>query len=346
MLVCRSEQIQGDLSPVLASVEDTDMLADQEALVKRVAGIDVGKRELAVSIAVGPVRCYPNTAPGITALLAWVQSDGVTQVVCEATGGYERQVVGRLREAALPVHVAHPAKVRAFAQALGQSAKTDALDAQVLARYGELLALPVHQAVQSPGGEELREVLGRRQQLVEQRVQELGRLEKGMQGHLKKSCERHLAWLDKEIGRLEEAYQQIIQTHPELRERSALYESVRGVGSLTTASLLAYLPELGVGSGKSLTALVGLAPWARDSGGRRGHRAIGGGRGMVRRALYMSALSAVRANPELGQFYRGLRRRGKPGKVALVAVMRKLLLMLHAMARRGTPWVAACAPTG
>ena len=157
----------------------------------------------------------------------------------------------------------------------------------------------------------------------------------------KKSCERHVAWLDKEIARLDKALQALVRRHPRLSQRGALYQSVSGVGELTAATLLAYLPEMGQGCGKGLTALAGLAPWSHDSGQRQGHRAIRGGRGTVRRALYMAALSAIRFNHELKGFYRRLRRRGKLGKVALVAVMRKLLLQLHAIARRGTPWVPA-----
>ena len=308
-----------------------------------VAGIDVGKQELAVSVARGPVRRFPNTGAGITAALVWVRGQAGTHVVCEATGGYERMLVQRLRGSALAVTVAHPTKVRAFAQAVGQGAKTDPLDAQILAHYGEVFALPV-EAAQAAPSEEVRALLGRRQQLLDQRTQELNRLEKGLQGTVKQSCQRHQAWLDKELKHLEEEYQKAIQARPELAERAALYQSVHGVGLLTTATLLAYLPELGQGSGKAVTALVGVVPWAQDSGRHRGYRAIRGGRGLVRRALYMAALSVIRTNTDLGRFYQRLRQRGKQGKVALVAVMRKLLLRLHAIARRGTPWVAEEVP--
>ena len=310
---------------------------------KIVAGIDVGKQDLAVAVARGPVRRFPNTGPGLTAVLAWVRGQAVTHVVCEATGGYERVLVQRVRTTEFAVVVAHPTKVRAFARAVGQGAKTDPLDAQILAHDGEVFDLPV-EAAQEAASEEVRALLGRRQQLLDQRTQELNRWEKGLRGRVKQSCQRHLAWLDKELQHLEEEYQRAIQARPELAERAALYQSVRGVGGLTAATVLAYVPELGQGSGKALTALVGLAPWAQDSGAHRGYRAIRGGRGLVRRALYMAALSAIRANPDLRRVYQGLRRRGKPGKVALVAVMRKLLLRLHAIARRGTPWVAEGVP--
>lgn len=310
---------------------------------KRVAGIDVGKQELVVSVARGPGRRFPNTEAGRTAVVAWVRAQAVTHVVCEATGGYERLVVQCLRGTALAVSVAPPTKVRAFARAVGQGAKTDPLDAQLLAHYGEVFDLPV-EAAQEEASAEVRALLGRRQQLLEQRTQEHNRLEKGLQGRVKKSCQRHLAWLDKELQHLEKEYQQAIQAKPALAERAALYQSVRGVGMLTAATLLAYAPEWGQGSGKAVTALVGVVPWAADSGRHRGYRAIRGGRGLVRRALYMAALSVIRTDTDLGRFYQRLRQRGKPGKVALVAVMRKLLLQLHAIARRGTPWVAEGGP--
>ncbi len=307
--------------------------------MKVVAGIDVGKRELVVSVSGGAVRRFGNQAGGIRVLRNWLRAEGVTQVVCEATGGYEEQVVERLGAGGMAVHVAHPPRVRSFAQALGQGAKTDPLDAQVLALYGGVFEVE-GQSEQDSASRELRGVVGRRQQLV----QELNRLEKGPKGVNKKSCERHVAWLDKEIARLDKALQALVRRHPRLSQRGTLYQSVSGVGELTAATLLAYLPELGQGCGKGLTALAGLAPWSHDSGQRQGHRAIRGGRGTVRRALYMAALSAIRFNQELKGFYRRLRRRGKLGKVALVAVMRKLLLLLHAIARRGTPWVPSLNP--
>ena len=309
--------------------------------MKVVAGIDVGKRELVVSVSGGPVRCFKNQAGGIRGLKEWLVAEGVGQVVCEATGGYERELVRGLGAGGeMAVCVAHPSRVRSFAQASGQGAKTDPLDAQVLALYGEAFELE-EQPVRDGAREELREVVGRRQQLVGQRVAERNRLEKGLGGSGRKSCERHVAWLGKEIARLDKAVEALVRRHPQFSRRAELYQSVSGVGALTAATMLAYLPELGQGCAKGMTALAGLAPWCHDSGQRHGYRAIRGGREKVRRALYMAALSAIRFNPELKDFYRRLRRKGKLGKVALVAVMRKLLLQLHAIAHRGTPWVPA-----
>ena len=306
--------------------------------MKVVVGIDVGKRELDVSVSQGPVRSFANTAEGIAALLNWVASQDVSEAVCEPTGGYEREVVRRLEESGLSVHVAHPNKVRNFARAAGHEAKTDVLDARVLSHYGEVFNLARRQP-DDGAGQELKNLLKRRKDLVDQRVQERNRLEKGLSGGARRSTERHVAWLDEEIGRMNEEYREALNRNAQLSETAALYRSVPGVGELTAASLVAYLPELGKCDGKALTALVGLAPWSRDSGAQRGYRSIRGGRGAVRRVLYLAALSAVRHNEELGRFYRGLRKRGKTGKVALVAVMRKLLLVLNAVAHRGTPWV-------
>jgi transposase len=305
--------------------------------MKVAAGIDVGKAELDVSIATGSVRRFANSTAGITALVGWVKAEGVTVAVCEPTGGYERQLVRRLRQALPAVVVAHPNKVRAFARACGEEAKTDRLDAQVLSRYASVMELTATPAP-SPERELLQDVLQRRQQLVGQRVQELNRLDKGLSSASLSSVTRHIRWLDKEIARLDDKYTAIVQRSQQLRQRAQLLRSMRGVGELTAAILAAFLPELGHLPGKALTALAGLAPWSRDSGQQRGYRAIRGGRGVVRRALYLAALSAIRQDNSLRRFYQGLRQRGKPGKVALVAVMRKMLLQLNAIVRRGSPW--------
>ena len=226
-------------------------------------------------------------------------------------------------------------KVRYFARAHGFEAKTDGLDARVLSLFGEMFT-----QADTP-----RRKADPRANLLRRRPSTSGRrnstwLDKGTTEGSRASTKRHVAWLNDEIDRLDEEYQRALQSSSELSRRAALYQSVQGVGILTAATLAADLPELGEGDGKRLTSLVGLAPWSRDSGRQRGYRAIRGGRGTVRRALYLAALSLIRCkNNALARFYQQLRQRGKPGKVALVAVMRKLLLQLHAIARRGTPWV-------
>ena len=281
-----------------------------------------------------------NSATGIRRLLRHLKRMGVTKVVCESTGGYERLVVGKLRETAIDVQVAHPVRVRAFARACGYEAKTDPLDAQVLSRYGVVFSeSDATQPEVDPDREELRQLLGRRRQLVEQRVQERNRLDKGVSGSVGKSIRRNIRWLDREIERLDEEYKELLKCSTSLSETVDLYQTVPGVGQLTAATLVAYLPELGQRNGRTLTSLVGLAPWSRDSGKKRGNRSIRGGRGTVRRALYICAWVVLRIDGDLRDFYQRLRERGKPGKVATIAVARKLLMQLNAVARRGTPWV-------
>ena len=313
--------------------------------MKVVAGIDVGKTTLDGSVSAGRVRRFANTPSGRTALVGWLERHGVTDVVCESTGGYERALVRRVRALAFSVHVAHPNRVRHFARAAGYQAKTDGLDAQMLARYGQAFELPNTRA-QDAESEALQDLLRRRKQLVDQRVQEHHRLDKGLTQGAHTSTQRHIQWLDEEIGRLDEEYRKVLDQSVQLAAATALYQSVPGVGALTAATLVGFLPELGHYSGKQLTALVGLAPWAQDSGQKQGYRSIRGGRGTVRRVLYLAALAAIRYNPDLRRFYQRLRDQGKTGKVALVAVMRKLLLLLNAIAQRRTPWVEHQAPAG
>ena len=303
-----------------------------------VAGIDVGKVSLDVSVSEGPVLRFGNTAKSITRLLRHLKEQCTTMTVCKSTGGYERLLVSRLRKAEIAVRVAHPSRVRSFARACGYEAKTDPRDAQVLSRYGQVFPDSDTPELE-PEREELQDLLRRRRQFVEQRVQELNRLDKGVSAAVANSTKRHIAWLDKEIAQLEEEYQEALQSNSSLAQRAALYRTVPGVGPLTAAILVAHLPELGHWDSKALTSLVGLAPWSRDSGQKRGQRAIRGGRGIVRKVLYLCACSVIQVNGELRRFYQNLRQRGKPGNLALVAVMRKLLLQLNALARRQTPWV-------
>lgn len=315
-----------------------------ENAMKVVAGIDVGKAILDVSVNGGSVRRFSNSQGGITELLEWLKSQEVVVAVCEPTGGYERGLVSALRSSPIHLSVVHPNRVRSFARACGYEAKTDAVDAVVLSGYGQVFMV-VTESEDQVGREALKELLSRRRQLVSQRSAERNRLDKGLSAGVRASTERHIRWLDKEIERVERLYKKTLRSESRLSERADLYRSVPGVGELTAATLTAYLPELGRCSSKALVSLCGLAPWARDSGSQRGYRATRGGRSVVRNALYMSALSSVRRQGSLRQFYQRLRERGKPGKVALVALMRKILLQLNAVARRGTPWIEHYDPT-
>ena len=263
--------------------------------------------------------------------------DAVAWIVLEATGGYEKPLSRYLQGCGYRVHVAHPVRVRAFATAHGVLAKTDPIDARVLSDYGRAMA-PFELRVESAERQQLQSLIRRRTQLVEQRKAETNRLDKTTEPGAIASLHRHLAWLDEELKLLEGELEAMLQTHKRLMAQVALYESVCGVGRQSSLTLLADLPELGQANEKALTALVGLAPYARDSSTLKKRRRIRGGRPTVRRVLYMAAVSAIRYNPDLGPFYQRLRKRGKPGKVAIIAVMRKLLLVLNAVARRQTPW--------
>ena len=244
-----------------------------------VVGIDVSKAHLDVSVAGGPPRRMANTPEGMVQLLEWLGSQDVLRVVYEPTGGYALLLSQTLREGGLPAHRAHPNRVRAYAHACGLLAKTDHLDAQVLARYGAAFDCPEHpQPEDAPVRAELQSLLRRREQLVRQRVAERNRLDRGQSPQTAASTRRHIAWLDQEIAQLDAEYQALRSASAVLSQQAALYQSIPGIGLLTAATLAAELPELGQCHGKTLAALSGLAPWSNDSGGHRGRRRIRGGR--------------------------------------------------------------------
>ena len=256
---------------------------------------------------------FDNTAKGITKLLRHIAKQEATLAVRESTGGYERLLVSRLRKAEIGVRVANPSRVRAFARACGYEVKTDPLDAEVPSRYGQVF--PESDTPEAdPEQEGLQDLLRRRRQLAEQRVQKVNWLDKGVSVGVTESTKRHIAWLEAEIALLEKEYQEALQGSASMTQRAALYRTVPGVGPLTAATLVAFLPELGRWDSKALTSLVGLAPWSRDSGRKRGQRAIRGGRGTVRKALYLCACPVIQVEGELCHFYQNLRRRTKPAK--------------------------------
>ncbi len=311
---------------------------------KVVAGGDVGKATLVAALRTGAVQEFANSPAGRQQLLAWLEQRKVALVVCEPSGGYEKGLVRGLQRASRAVSLVAPGRARAYAKAMGQEAKTDPLDACLLARYGEKLE-PEPAPEPEPERETVKELLARRQQLVDERVRERNRLEQEKSFAVEDSLFRHLEWLEREIEQLDRQYKELLESSQSLAPAAQLYCSVRGVGMQTAATLLAWLPELGRGDGKDLTALAGLAPWPKDSGKQQGYRAIKGGRAVVRRALYLAAMTALRRKDnDLSRFYYSLRERGKPGKVAMVAAMWKLLLHLHAIARRGTPWTPQVGP--
>jgi len=309
-----------------------------------VIGIDVSKVRLDVAVRPsGEQTSVTYDADGMTTLVTQLNQIQPARIVVEASGGWERSLVRALVEAALPVLVVNPRQVRDFAKATGQLAKTDALDAQVLARFAEVIRPPLR-VLPDAQTQELAAVLARRRQVLTMQRAEQNRLALAP-ARVQKRIEVHLRWLRAELARLEEDLDDMIQQSPVWRAREDLLQSVPGIGPVMSRTVLAELPELGLLNRKQIAALVGVAPFNRDSGRWRGHRTIWGGRASVRTALYMAALVATRWNPVIRQFYQRLRAAGKAPKVALVAAMRKLLTMLNAMMHHGTPWRPVVAPT-
>lgn len=302
-------------------------------------GIDVSKRTLAVAVyPTGDRWTSETTVPSVAALVKRVQALVPRIIVVEATGGYERAVAAALAAAELPVAVVNPRQVRAFAQALGHTAKTDRIDATVLAAFGAKVE-PDARGVEDPATQALAALVARRRQLLEMIGMERGRLEHApATGHLTRELRRHIRWLEQRVADIDDEIGTSIQSHPTWRLRDELLQSVPGIGPTTARTLIGELPELGDLDRRAIAALGGVAPMNCDSGEFRGQRHIQGGRGAVRTTLYMAALTATRHNPVLRTFYQRLRERGKPAKVALVAVMRKLLTIVNAMLKHQTRW--------
>jgi transposase len=299
-------------------------------------GADVAKAEIVLAGApLAQPLTIANAPAGYRALLTGLGDEPV-HVICEATGPYHQKFVAALHQAGVAVSVINPRAARAFARAQNRLAKTDAIDAATLAEFGRCLQPPPTPQPE-PVRQELAELVARRGQLVADRAREATRQEGLTLPVVLAALRRHLRHLDDQIAALEKAIARLIAGHPALRAAAARLQAVQGVGPATTAVLLADLPELGHGDKNRIASLVGLAPFNRDSGAYRGTRSIRGGRPAVRRALYMAALSAARANPILREVYQRLRQRGKAHKVALVAVMRKLLLHLHARLQKPLP---------
>ena len=300
-----------------------------------VAGIDVSKDWLDVAIGNESLR-VTNDVAGVSGLIERLRSAGVEWVVMEATGGYETQAASAIAGAGLRLAVVNPRQVRDFAKATGRLAKNDRIDAQVIAAFGEAIE---PQVVRLPDEQtrELQGLLMRRQQLVGMRVQESNRLAL-MAGAMRKQIKSHIAWLDKAIDEVNTDITARLRNSPVWREKDELLRSLKGIGPITSSTLMASLPELGQLDRRSIAALVGVAPFNRDSGTFRGRRAIWGGRAHVRQMLYMAATSAIRSNPVIKSFYERLVGRGKPHKVAVVACMRKMLTILNAMMRSNTHW--------
>lgn len=317
-------------------------LLDPVATEQVYAGVDVSKDRLDVCLRWSEPERHDDAFvvthddAGIGTLVSRLVEEHPMLVLLEATGGFERAAVAALAAAGLAVVVVNPRQVRDFARATGRLAKTDRIDAGVLARFAEA----VRPACKPLPDEEIRAlqgILARRRQLVGMLTAEKNRLPLATK-LVAKRIAAHVRWLEKELERTDHDLDGAIKSSPALRENEALLRSVPGVGPVLARTLLAEVPELGALTHKRLAALVGVAPLNRDSGTFRGRRGIWGGRADVRAALYMGALVAAHRNPVVREFYERLLAAGKPKKVALVACMRKLLLILNAVLKHRTPW--------
>lgn len=302
-------------------------------------GIDVSKASL--DVATYPfvqTWTFSHDVVGVSALTDQIKAQAPRLVVLEATGGIEVPLAGMIFEAGLPVVVVNPRQVRDFAKSTGQLAKSDAIDARILAHFAGAIQ-PAIRPLPDPEQKELSALVRRRGQLMEMLVAETNRLLTAPK-RVGRQIQTHIAFLKKGLEHIDDEVSKIVRSSPIWREKDDLLQSVPGVGPLTATCMLAHLPELGRLSHKKMAALVGLAPFVRDSGKFKGKRTISGGRAEVRCALYMSALVATRYNPVIKVFYQRLLQAGKPKKVALTACMHKLLTILNAMVKNQTAWQA------
>ena len=301
-------------------------------------GIDVAKAQ--VDVAIRPTNDrweIPRDEAGIRKLVSQMKTLEPVMVLMEASGGLELPLVAALAAEAVPVVVVNPRQVRDFARATGKLAKTDALDAAVLAHFAEAVRPPVR-PLRDAETQALNSMAARRHQVMTMLVSEKNRLSAATTVAVRPRIEAHIAWLEQELDELDEGLRQTLRQSPVWREKGDLLRTVPGVGEQLSITLLAYLPELGTLDRRQIAALVGVAPFNRDSGTLRGKRTVWGGRARVRAALYMGALVASRFNPVIQDFYQRLLAAGKPKKLALTACMRKLLVILNSMLKHGSPW--------
>lgn len=305
-----------------------------------VVGLDIAKAHLDLATEPSrPPQRFAHTEAGLSALVAQLQTLAPTLIVMEATGGYETDVATAVALAGLPVAIVNPRQVRDFAKALGRLAKTDALDATVLALFGARVR-PEPRPLPDAAHQALTALVTRRRQLVEMLSAERNRLVVA-HGRVKHDVQTHIHFLEQRLKATDGERRTAIRESPVWRAQDQLLQSVPGIGPTTAATLIAALPELGHLSRRQIAALVGVAPLNRDSGTRTGPRVTWGGRAAVRAPLYMAAHAAQRWNPVLHTFYARLRAAGKPHKVALVATMHKLLTILNAMVKAQRPWQPA-----
>ena len=300
-------------------------------------GIDVGKDVLFVAVRpFGDVLEIPNREDGIADLVKRLRPLEPTLVVMEATAGYETPVAVALYRAGMAVVVSNPRLIRSFARATGRLAKTDKIDAGVIAHFAEVIR-PEPRRLDEPHEERLGQLVARRKQLIQMIVMEKNRV-KRWGPEMQKGIQKHIDWLTKELERIDQALADFIQASPIWKAKDEILQSVPGIGKVGSHAIMSDLPELGKLNRKQIASLVGVAPMNRDSGNYKGSRSIWGGRARIRTILFMIAVVASRCNSVIRPFYERLCKAGKPKKVALTACIRRLLAILNAMMRNGTRW--------
>jgi len=303
---------------------------------RRIIGIDIAKNKADIY----DTQTRKHQAIEADNYHEWISTlvvDKPDLVVMEATGGYERILAGLLSAAGIPLAIVNPRQVRDYAKSINQLAKTDAIDARVIAMFAQAVHIQAKELADS-ATQTMRDLMERRRQLVTMRVAEKNREAQAIHPRVKKDIADMLVFLDNQLARLDDDLDDHIKNSSVWREAENLLESVPGIGKVTARTLLADMPELGRLNRQAIAALAGLAPFNDDSAGHRGHRHIRGGREQIRRVLYMACVSAIRCNPFISEFYRRLRDAGKSAKCALTACMRKMLLLLNSIMKNKTPF--------
>ena len=304
-------------------------------------GIDVSKATLDIGCLPGKqVFQFSNDETGIKAMVLKLQELNTELIVMEATGGLQMAAVASIAAAGLSVAVVNPRQVRDFAKAMGVLAKTDNIDAMVLARFAQVVR-PEARPVKDENTQALNAVMVRRHQIIEMLTAEKNRL-KAAHKKVHKNIEKHVKWLEKQVDDIDKELGEVIKGSSIWKEQDVLLQSVPGIGPIVSATLLAALPEIGTLNRQKISALVGVCPFNRDSGTMRGKRSCFGGRSFIRAVLYMGTMSAIKCNPVIKEFYTKLVSAGKAKMVALVACMRKLLTILNAMIKTNQKWNLSC----
>lgn len=304
-------------------------------------GIDISQDSLDIAAyPTGQIWQYKNSKGGIAKAVTKFKGLGLKLIVMEATGGLERPLSEALYQAGLPAAIVNPRRIRDFGRSMGILAKTDKLDAKVMALFAAKIE-PAPRPIQDEASQKLENLLTRRSQISDIITAEKNRLKQSRDRIVQRHIQDHINWLESELKDLEKELKDSIRQNPRFAEKVKLFKSMPGVGDALSYNLVANLGELGLLNQREIAALVGVAPLNRDSGKQRGRRMIWGGRATVRKALYMPALSAMRCNPIIRDLYQRLIAKGKLKKVALVACMHKMLTILNSMAKNNTPWVYA-----